>query len=74
MADTIEEYIAERDKVIRTVTIDFLQGGSFNIKDGDYHAVLNFDEMLGWMAHAGFKQLSTERQNAATLYPSYPTN
>lgn len=70
MADTIEEYIAERDKVIRTVTVDFLQGGAFNIKEGDYHAVLNFDEMLGWMAHAGFKHLHPSRQEAPTLYPT----
>lgn len=70
MADTIEEYIAERDRVIRTVTVDFLQGGTFNIKEGDYHAILNFDEMLGWMAHAGFKNMSHDRQQAPTLYPT----
>jgi hypothetical protein len=73
MADTIEEYLEERNKVIRTVTVDFLQGGAFNIKEGDYHAVLNFDEMLGWMAHAGFKQLPPERQNAPKLYPTDPS-
>lgn len=70
MPTTIEKYIEERDKVIRTVTIDFLQGGAFNIKDGEYHAILNFDEMLGWMAHAGIRQLNPSRRDAPFLYPT----
>lgn len=38
-------------KVDRTITIDFLAGGAFNVRDGDrYSEGLGFDEMLGTLA------------------------
>lgn len=73
MSDTIEDYLREQNKVIRSFTVEFLQGGGFNIKENGAEAVrLNWDEMIGWIAHAGFKHLSPEIRNRETLYSMEP--
>jgi hypothetical protein len=73
MADTIEEYNADLRKVVRTLTVDFLKGGGFNVKENGNEAVLlTWDEMIGFLAHAGFKHLPPDIQRRETLYTMEP--
>jgi len=73
MSDTIEECLADQKKVVRSFTVEFLKGGGFNIKEGANEAVrLNWDEMIGFIAHAGFKHLNPEIRNRETLYSMEP--
>lgn len=73
MADTIEEYIQERDKVVRAVTIEFLQGGAFNVKEDDKESqYLSWDEMLGTVAHMTIKHLPESKRSAHSLYGMTP--
>lgn len=73
MADTIEEYLQEQKKVVRSFTVEFLQGGGFNVKENGQECIhLNWDEMIGLIAHAGFKHLSPEIRSRETLYSMEP--
>lgn len=50
-AENEAAWLAEQDRVVRTITLETLAGGCFAIREGEVHSIgLGWDEMLGHLA------------------------